>query len=257
MAGFGGRAAASEEVAVNARVFNGYARVKLADGTFKPESYAFGEGGRWNSGPADKSIDAIPFRTIAETIAGPLRAHAYLPATDPKETDLMILVFWGTTASPADGLGEARPLADVSSDETLLGLNAGENQLRDQGNATNARILGYGDDYVRELQVRDIGHVPVRDVVSEIEEGRYFVVLKAYDFRSAWKEKKLKLLWEARFSIPAQGNRFDQQLHEMAQTAARNFGQDTKGLVHQEPPEGRVEIGKPTVVEPKAGAPAK
>ncbi len=257
LAGSGLRAGPSQEVAVNARVFNGYARIKLADGTFKPESYAFGEGGKWNGGVTDKSIDGMPFRTIAATIAGPLRARAYLPATDPKATDLMIVVFWGTTTKPTDGLSEAQPLADVASDDGLMGLNQGENQIRDQANAANAQILGYAEDYAREQEVREIGHVPIRDVASDIEKDRYFVVLKAYDFPIAWKEKKLKLLWEARFSISSHGNRFDQQLLAMTQTAAQHFGQDTKGLLRQDLPEGRVEVGTPTVVEPKANAPVK
>jgi hypothetical protein len=139
----------------------------------------------------------------------------------------------------------------------LLGLNQGENQIRDQANAANAQILGYTAAYAREQQVREIGHVPVRDVASDIEQDRYFVVLKAYDFRTAWKEKKLKLLWEARFSISAHGNQFDRQLLAMTQAAARHFGQDTKGLLRQDLPEGKVEIGPSIVVEPKANAPAK
>src|SRR5476649_1746534 len=86
------RAGEIPEVAVNARVFNGYTRTKLADGSFKPEHYAFGEGGRWTRGVADNSVATLPFRKIAETIAEPLRSRGFLPATDPKDTDLMILV---------------------------------------------------------------------------------------------------------------------------------------------------------------------
>ena len=38
--------------AVSSRVFGGYARVRLADGTLKPETYAFGNGGLVTAGAA-------------------------------------------------------------------------------------------------------------------------------------------------------------------------------------------------------------
>ncbi len=279
----GGRAVAGDQVAINARAFNGYARVRLADGKLKPERYAFAEGGCWSRGPGDKSIDGLGFRAIAETIAGPLRTHAYLSATDPAKTDLMILLFWGTTVGATDGntmqavsdgmraMSWSSPRPDQASDSTAnrlaaaasdeftsaLMLNQLENRIRDQANVANARILGYTEDYVRALERQEIGIHSLHDVVPELEADRYFVVLKAYDFRVAWKEKKLKLLWEARFSIAAHGNRFDQQLLAMTQAAARHLGEDTKGLLRQNLPEGKVEVGTPTVVEPGTKAPTK
>ena len=56
-------------------------------------------------------------------------------------------------------------------------------------------------------------------LLSEIEENRYFVVLMAYDFQLFWKEKKLKVLWETRFSINESRNDFDKALPTIAQYA--------------------------------------
>jgi hypothetical protein len=83
------------------------------------------------------------------------------------------------------------------------------------------------------------------DLIAEIEDNRYFVVLMAYDFQMLWKQKKNKLLWETRFSIRERGNDFGKILPAVAQYASQYFGQDSKGLVRQPLPEGHVEVGEP------------
>jgi hypothetical protein len=57
------------------------------------------------------------------------------------------------------------------------------------------------------------------------------------------KEKKSKMLWEARFSIREHGNAFDSRIAGMAELASNYFGRDSKGLHHEDIPEGKVEIG--------------
>jgi hypothetical protein len=87
------------------------------------------------------------------------------------------------------------------------------------------------------------------DLVAEIEDNRYFVVLMAYDFQLMWKQKKHKLLWETRFSIREKQNQFDRALPQMAEYASRYFGQDSHGLLHTGVPDGKVELGDPTIIE--------
>ena len=58
-----------------------------------------------------------------------------------------------------------------------------------------------------------------RGSFEDLEARRYFVVLKAYDFQLACKEKRRKVLRETRFSIPQQGNVFAEQLEGMAKQA--------------------------------------
>ena len=97
--------------------------------------------------------------------------------------------------------------------------------------ADSARFIGTAQDYRRQ------------DLSSELEEGRYFVVLMAYDFQLMLKEKKHKLLWETRFSISQRRNAFDSALPKMTDYASQFFGQDTNGLLRKKIPLGNVEVG--------------
>ncbi len=234
------RAAAGDITAVSSRVSDGYARTKLADGSFQPETYAFGEGGHLSGSTADETIDKLKFIEVARTITGPLAGQQYLPAKDPKQTKLLIMVYWGTTTGSAE-------------DPTLPNTNDVEMKLmfrsqRDHADVRNARLLGYdaediiGTDYGRGLLLTAL-HRKTEDLLDEIEDNRYFVVLMAYDFQLLWKEKKHKLLWETRFSIRENRNDFGKVLPDMAQFASRYFGRDTHGLVRK-PLKENVNLGE-------------
>ena len=93
-------AKAEEFESVSSKVSSDYVRVKLPDGSFKPETYTFGKGGYWISPLADKSIDDMDFMDVARTIAVPLANQGYVPSKDPKEIKLLIMVYWGTTHAP-------------------------------------------------------------------------------------------------------------------------------------------------------------
>lgn len=89
-------------VAVSARVEHGYARQRLANGDFRPETFAFGKGGPWGGPARDASIDGISFIRVAEAIAPALRDRKYVPCADPRKTGLLIMVYWGATRPPQD-----------------------------------------------------------------------------------------------------------------------------------------------------------
>ena len=86
--------------AVASQTSKDYVRAKLPNGSVAPETYAFGEGGKWQGEISDLSIDKLHFIDVAKVIAAPLASRKYLPATDPVETKLLIMVYWGTTAVP-------------------------------------------------------------------------------------------------------------------------------------------------------------
>jgi hypothetical protein len=122
------------------------------------------------------------------------------------------------------------------------------NEQRDQEDFATAKLLGYDyDDAVGTEHGNYIQGTALRarhdDLLSEIEDNRYFVVLMAYDFQMLWKQKKHKLLWETRFSIRQRHHEFDKDLEKMALFASRYFGQDTRGLVRKEIPLGHVDVG--------------
>lgn len=85
---------------VSSKVSGSYVRSRLPDGSFKPEYYAFAEGGHWVSGINDPSIDNLHFMDVARTVAGSLQSRNYIPAKDPKSTKLLIVLYWGRTSTP-------------------------------------------------------------------------------------------------------------------------------------------------------------
>jgi hypothetical protein len=277
-----------EIAAIASRSFNDYTRTRLPDNSFKPEMFAFAFGGRLDAPIAGDPIDEVAFKEIIHTLAPALAKRGYFSPANlkPDETDLMVMVFWGTTRgtdglSSSDGLqttlsnlnqfsraqaavpGGAMGIDGIVSPEqsvanafrdeyehSLIQI-AAENRWRDKLNEKNAGILGF-ERNLRQAYMADFLTVS-RDVIDEVEENRYFVVLKAYDFKKAHKEKVRRILWETRFSIPQRGNNFSQQLAGMADQASRYFGENTLGLVRRELPEVKVILGEAQVLESKTG----
>lgn len=241
--------------ALSSRASPGYVRTRLPDGSFKPEEYAFGNGGRIDGTFKDPSMDKLSFMDIARTLAGPLGAQGYVPARAVDSERLLIVVFWGTT-DVVDPLN--RSLGAITGNGATVYLDTIQ---RDILAYKNAKILGYDS----EAQIQsDFGNLItgtglpglLRDeLVQELEERRYFVVLMAYDFQAYRKGVKRKL-WETRFSINEPGQSFDKALPAMVQYAAPFFGQDSHGLLRKPVPEGRVEMGAPKALG-EVDAPAK
>jgi hypothetical protein len=274
-----GPALGEETVAVSAKVSNGYTRTKLPDGSFKVETYAFGKGDDWDSARVDASTDKLDFMTVATTVAGPLRSRNYVPTRDAKTTNLLIMVYWGTTRAPEHASNTVATTAihdaDRMQDQAQMALNHAstpsdvknakiqaasaaarmrdaaeqlevEQQQRENIDAKTVALLGYDSWWLDTESASGGGERAFRkqDMLNEIEEDRYFVVLMAYDFQEMAKKKKPKLLWEAHISIREHSNQFDKRLEAMVTEASRYFGSDSKGLDHFELPEGKVEVGE-------------
>ena len=126
-------------------------------------------------------------------------------------------------------------------------MTGARNRTRDRANFRNAQILGY-DEVLAQRSTRPDSRGYL-DVVKEIEDPRYFVVLRAYDFQQMWKEKKSRLLWEVHYSLRSRDHLFDESLSAMTEFACRYFGQASKGLVRKEVPLGRVHLAEPTFEE--------
>jgi hypothetical protein len=220
---------------VSSKVFEGYARVRLPDGSLKPETYTLGNGGFIASGSAggetpgaqrDPTIDAMGFDSIAKTMEAPLATQGYVVTQDLDTTNLLIMVFWGTTVGGfSEHKGKFRDILDLKNAQ-LLGFDSEATFGPGFGNNIHSNI---------EKQVHS-------QMMTALEVNRYFVILRAFDFQSS-KQKKTKLLWETRFSINQRHNAFDVALPLMAQYASQCFGQDTKGLVLTQVADGRVILG--------------
>jgi hypothetical protein len=222
--------------AVSARVCKGYVRTRLPDGSFQTEEYAFGKGGNAGGPFPDATIDDLGFMDIARVLSVPLAEQNYLPARNPDTTKLLIMVYWGTTITP-----------DVIVGQT-------DSRSRDQEDYLNARLLGYdsegliGTEYGNAIELSAL-RWHRRDLITDIEFNRYFVVLMAYDFQIMRTHRVHKLLWETRFSLNERSNNFTEALPAMARTASRYFGQDSNGLVRKPIRNGHVEVGQPTLIE--------
>ena len=111
-------------------------------------------------------------------------------------------------------------------------------------------LLGYESELAETANLENTALKGAREgLMSDLEDNRYFVILMAYDFQTAWKMKKHKLLWETRISLRQRGNDFGKRLPEMVLNAEKYFGEDTDGLVRNRIPEGRVDIGEPKVID--------
>ncbi|MGA2015393.1 MAG: hypothetical protein ABSH26_00445 [Opitutaceae bacterium] len=267
-----------EVAAVSSRVSSDYSRPRLADGSFAPEAYVFAQGGAWKGARQDPTIDKLGFLDVAHMIAVPLAEQNYVPARDPRTTRLLIMVYWGTTRGPENsnvsaefanleaaeaglsakqmdagppptrrGAGSIRPHkpAEEEASSNAQAAVEAEDRMREQDDFINVKMLGY--DSWWEASAGDRRGTALerdrQDLLSEIEQDRYFVVLMAYDFQLLYNERKHKLLWETRFSMRQQNHEFDKDLAAMARYASQYFGQDSHGLVHKEIPLGRVDIG--------------
>lgn len=269
--------------AVASRKAPSYIRIQLANGSYIPESYVFGEGGVWSGEKVDFSIDKLKFLDVAHMIAGPLKTQNYVPGKDPFTTKLLIMVYWGTShgqehlteSAPFDSLKDAQSALNRAQVElggaagsylgkgfrgnfaarqtleelqgqvdTAAAMVKAQDAMRDQADELNVMMLGY--DSWWDSSQRYVG-TPMafrrQDLLDEIEEDRYFVVLMAYDLQTLRVKKRARLLWETRFSIRERHHAFNEDLPAMALYASQYFGQDSHGLVHKAVPLGHVDIG--------------
>ena len=275
------QASAAEDsltTAVSSHVKNGYERKKLPDGSFKPEYYAISNGGYAAGIGHDPSSDEVPFPTVAGVVAQHLAAKNYFLAKDSKSADLLLVIQWGSTipsnnsvyrnqldqlsismanmrnandsgARGADGIQSDGGAAAGAAKSELVGsllMMQMANNMRDKANEHNAILLGYIDTVNDMNDQRRFagGGTSFDDLISDIENKRYYVIITAYDFKSAVQDKSKKVLWSTRVSIQAQGNRFNERLVTMIANAAQKFGQESGRLIRQYQRAPKINLGE-------------
>jgi hypothetical protein len=222
------------ETKVVSHVFNGYARTRLPDGTYQPETYVFAYGGLLDDEPmAGDKISELRFEELAGLIAPALRAQNYLPSQPAVAPSQLIVLWYGTTKRTVD-----KP--------------AGYEVIEKQ----NQAILGFQQANAKADSLYFTSMA--RDFYDEFRAGRYFVVLKAYDFETARRENRMKPLWETRFSIQRQAVRLEEELPAMAEFASRTFGHETHSIFNPDTIKGTVRIDELKVLgEAPASSSAK
>jgi hypothetical protein len=249
--------------AVSSKTFSGYARARAPDGSYVPELYVFGNGGQLGgttpgmneaalipggtiigSTVSDPTIDRMSFDSVVGDIQPSLVAEKFLPARRPEQTQLLIMVYWGRSFGGRHvSNGAIRDLIDYHN-ATLMGFDS-DPSIK---SLSDPSLAFWGKGVLASLVTETRGRV-----LSALEADRYYVILRAFDFPYAWKQKKLRLLWETRFSLSERSNAFNEALPGMAQTAARYFGKDTGGLMLDTVPDGRVDIGTLKSLETEGG----
>jgi hypothetical protein len=271
---------AQEVEAVASKLGKDYVRKKLPDGTLQPETYVFGKGDNWGGVRVDPTLDKVDFMDVARILAVALAHKGYLPAKDPKAADELIMVSWGATMAPEHATQSNTHILAQRADEqrnrallmlkdanlnrpseakvakemlaeadgavlsATIGMQA-ESQQREDTDMKTATLLGYDSWWVATNGAMDGSTLGRRkqDMMNELEEDRYFVVLLALDYKTLVAKKKSTFLWEVRFSIREHGTAFDKQLEAMVSKASDYFGRDSGGLQHVDVPAGKVILG--------------
>ncbi len=180
------------------------------------------------AGSAEAS-DSMAYRSMGQSNGRLINAQGALAAAQSA-------VKRGVQSDSAEAQREADAAGDAFNSALMIA--AMENRQRDRNNVRNAGMLGYdstgtiGTDYGRNNALTAF-RGRLQDLIEDIEENRYFVVLMAYDFQLMWKDKKPKLLWETRYSIRQHGNNFNEQLASMTESASRYFGHESHGLIRK------------------------
>jgi hypothetical protein len=164
----------------------------------------------------------------------------------------------GEEQRSSDGIQSVtRTVRDVAADAAESQLFQAQlfEQMRMQSNEGNARLLGY----VQEINRRNNpsrfagGGDYFNELMSDIETPRYYVIVQAYDFQTAVNEKRRKLLWTTRISIPVSGSDFNKCLPAMMADASEYFGRNSGRLVRRYRT-GVVRLGELQVVGVEPGA---
>ena len=291
-----GAAEATVATAVSSRVGNGYKRERLPDGSFKTEFYALSNGGRVAGTTSDVTVDKVTYPEVADIAIRLLAGQNYRYAAKASDAKLLVVLYWGTTIgfnrgnynnqvnSAAAALGNLKAAGGGSANVPGQpgGFSAGgdspetaaagsvfegemfkmlsENRARDQINLPNAKLLGYLD----EINAADGpqrwtgGGDRYNDLIADVEESRYYIIISAYDFPEVVKNGKKRLLWSTRVSVRSPGNRFDDSVMAMMKGAAKYFGQNSGRLIRGEESKGTVEMGDVKFMgEATDAAPAK
>ena len=191
---------------------------------YYPVLAGFRESGSLVAG--EKSPPSTP---VAKLLAKALAAqHYYVMGTKTPAPTLILVFHWGYMNPQIDDTGDdENPQQIFWNQKEMLALVAGN---------TVKNVGAFGSD--RE------------DILQNMRDDRYFVIVSAYDFDAA-KEKKKVLLWQAKMSTPSNRVSLAEVIPSMITAGGPRFGRETKLPESVTAPlakEGKVEVGTPVVV---------
>lgn len=170
-----------------------------------------------------------PKNSVAKLLAKALASQHYYVVGPKTPAPTIILVFhWGYMNPQVDDTGDPdNPQTIFWNQKEMLALVAG-NTLKNIGALSFER----------------------EDILQAARDDRYFVIVSAFDFAAA-KEKKKKLLWQAKMSTPSNRVSLAEVIPGLITAGAPHFGRETerpKAITAPLNKEGKVEIGTAVVV---------
>jgi hypothetical protein len=167
--------------------------------------------------------------------------QALRPNANSTRPALVLAIEWGYLNPEVTDFGDDPTFIPADSSQTAPRIAADFNQ-REMLTMVAGGSVYRGEAFTTSEWER------LRDAAAE---GRYYIVVSAYDFDASLKGER-KLLWRARMSTERQGVWMDDVVPALVASGATIFGRDVKlpKFVTAPVREGKVEIGTPTVVDP-------
>ena len=229
-------ASAANRVFVKAEAFKGYQLERAEAGASQEQTYQFMKGTYLPGNRLDPSMEELSFESLVYDLALQLRKKDFYPEPRLGESDLLIVVHYGSTGYPDDftyyegmdywtdprfqyfdELGDlARPLG--LNDLPIWQLY----HVKDQ--SYRAKLLGMDFNKTWASDKRLLSMLST--------EPRYFVLLYAYDF-PALKRGEIKLQWRTRYSIRSVGQSFTEAIQDMNRIASDFMGDNMKGFTQK------------------------
>jgi hypothetical protein len=251
-------------VAVAAGADEAYARNKFGNSSADPktESFVLAQGTYFGGWLRDQSLGKAKFDEITSALVPDLALNHFIPAKDPKNADLLIVVHWGVTYISEPMVNTSRGPFSLSSSgwgyDSLHGAYLDPMNPNWYTASINSQLLGYDaprqKEYYRSLGLSWETSEMLQRLFEDPLDERYFVILEAYDFstvKSAGTNSKPKLLWSVHYSMTAIGYNFTTALPAMSKVAAHFLGRNMGGVLlnAQKIPDGVVKIGEPKAIE--------
>jgi hypothetical protein len=232
-------------------------------------------------GHSQGSQRTLPQEEVERLLTRSLAANGYRPASPPASPPALVIMFsWGSHFMLTEGDEEnpvlsgdqvARNLLDRAA---LVGGEKFARQLRDLFEQADALSLSGGmrappggeavitpamAEFMNPVGLFKRASARNEFLFDQTASDVFYVVASAYDYPSLAQNKRL-LLWRTRMTVAAAGVSAQQSLPTLVLSAAPYFGKDMPEaaiLSKRTVPEGRVEIGTPSVVEPAAPTPSR
>jgi hypothetical protein len=189
---------------------------------------------------------------LAETLVMNLNRRGFVLAEDSSQADQLLVVHAGTTEVPGDLInrtalqfatgGGLSPVPDT------LYLDKQQNRQW----VYNMRLLGYANAYQQEASLFGMFSQQLRlqDLSEDLRRPRNYVVVTAFDFKTAKMHPDAPMLWRTHISVRAGATPFAKQVDTLVSAASRHFGHHTPRLIRRF--ETEVRIGPMEVVEEDA-----